>query len=61
MSLHLHFHVKVDLSFYDDTQLDDAEIIEREAVRQASEQRDEALERERQRRMRSFTFKGGLL
>ena len=61
MPFHPQLHSNVDLSFYDDTQLADAEIIEREAVRQAWEQRDKALERERQRRMRSFTFQGGML
>jgi hypothetical protein len=53
--------LKVDLSFYDDTQLTDAEIYQREAVRQARQQRDEAVEREHQRRMRNFRFTGGML
>ena len=51
----------VDLSFYENTQLDDAEIIERERVRQAWAKHDVAQERERLRRVHNFRFKGGML
>jgi hypothetical protein len=51
----------VDLSFYEDTQLDDAEIVERERIRQAWAKRDAARERERLRRVHNFSFKGGML
>ena len=54
-------HPAVDLSFYQDTQLDDAEIVEREIIRQKRAERDALRERERQRRMRNFRFKAGML
>ncbi len=51
----------VDPSFYEYTQLDDTEIIQREVIRQAWAERDAMAESERQRQMRNFTFKGGML
>ena len=54
-------HPAVDLSFYQETQLDDAEIVEREVVRQKRAERDTLREHERQRHMRNFRFKSGML
>jgi hypothetical protein len=51
----------VDLSFYEETQLDDDEIIECERIRQAWAKRDAARERERLRKVHNFSFKGGML
>lgn len=51
----------VDLSYYEDTQLTDEEIIEREQERQAGAKADALREQERQRRMRNFHFSGGML
>ena len=52
---------QVELSLYEDTQLDDAETIERERIRHAWAKRDAARERERLRRVHNFRFKGGML
>lgn len=53
--------LQVDRGFYLDTQLSDADIVERETVRQAHADQEASRERERRRRMFNFHWRGGML
>ncbi len=52
---------QIDSGFYLDTQLSDADIVERETVRQAHADQEARRERERCRRMFAFHWSGGML